>query len=186
MTTDDTLAFALAAAALVAAVLALVGTIRPQPWLALPGAGVIGAGIITSAVIEPDRSAIATVLAAIAFTSLGTIGGSPAVALVLRWATKGAVPLGDHGGILVRAPGQPSPVREVLRGGATIGYLERLALIGSVLAGQAAAIAIIVAIKGLGRFSELETSEARERFIIGTLTSLIWAGAAVAAAGVGW
>lgn len=186
MTIADTLTVALAAAALVSTVLALVGTVRPHPWLMLPGAGVIVAGIITSAVIEPDPSGIATLLATIAFTALGTVGGSPAVALVLRWATKGAVPLGDHGGILVNDPGQPSPVREVLRGGATIGYLERVALIGSVLAGQAAAIAIIVAIKGLGRFSELETSEARERFIIGTLTSLIWAGAAVAASGIGW
>jgi hypothetical protein len=33
----------------------------------------------------------------------------------------------------------------------------------------------IIAIKGLGRFSELSTSEARERFIIGTLVSMIWA-----------
>jgi hypothetical protein len=70
----------------------------------------------------------------------------------------------------------------VLRGGATVGYLERVALIGSVLAGQAAAVAVIVAVKGLGRFSELESAEARERFIIGTLASLIWAGACAAAA----
>lgn len=186
MTVTDAIALALAAGALVATLLALVGTIRSLPWLALPGVAVIGAGIIASVTMESERSTITTLLVAITFTALGTIGGSPAVALVLRWATKGAVPLGDHGGILVRDPGQPSPAREVLRGGATIGYLERLALIGSVLAGQAAAIAIIVAIKGLGRFSELETSEARERFIIGTLTSLTWAGAAVAATGVGW
>jgi hypothetical protein len=40
-----------------------------------------------------------------------------------------------------------------------------------------AALAVIVAVKGVGRFSELEAPEARERFIIGTFASLIWAGA---------
>ena len=34
----------------------------------------------------------------------------------------------------------------------------------------------VVAIKGLGRFSELDSAAARERFIIGTLVSMIWAG----------
>jgi hypothetical protein len=91
--------------------------------------------------------------------------------------------LGAHGGILVRDANAPPPAqREVLRGGITIGYLERFALIGSVLAGQAAAVAVIVAVKGLGRFSELENEQARERFIIGTLASLIWAGVCAAAA----
>ena len=32
-----------------------------------------------------------------------------------------------------------------------------------------------MAIKGVGRFSELAAAEARERFIIGTLSSLLWA-----------
>lgn len=35
----------------------------------------------------------------------------------------------------------------------------------------------MVAIKGVGRFSELASPEARERFIIGTLASLAWAAA---------
>ena len=34
---------------------------------------------------------------------------------------------------------------------------------------------MLIAIKGVGRFTELEAAEARERFIIGTLASLIWA-----------
>jgi hypothetical protein len=38
------------------------------------------------------------------------------------------------------------------------------------------AIAYVVAIKGLGRFAELkETPVAAERFIIGTLASMLWA-----------
>lgn len=113
---------------------------------------------------------------------LGVIAGSPGVALLLGIATRGSTMLGAHGGILVRDVNAPPPAqREILRGGITIGYLERFALIGSVLAGQAAAVAVIVAIKGLGRFSELEDERARERFIIGTLASLTWAGVCVAA-----
>jgi len=64
----------------------------------------------------------------------------------------------------------------ILRGGAIIGVLERLAVCVAVLTGQPVAIAYVVAIKGLGRFAELkETPVAAERFIIGTLTSLLWA-----------
>ena len=63
----------------------------------------------------------------------------------------------------------------MLRGGTTIGYLERLAVVMALIAGFPEAIAIVVAIKGVGRFSELAAAEARERFIIGTLSSLLWA-----------
>lgn len=64
----------------------------------------------------------------------------------------------------------------ILRGGAIIGVLERLAVCVAILAGEPVAIAYVVAIKGLGRFAELkETPVAAERFIIGTLTSLLWA-----------
>ena len=64
----------------------------------------------------------------------------------------------------------------ILRGGAIIGVLERLAVCLAVLTGQPVAIAYVVAIKGLGRFAELkETPVAAERFIIGTLASMLWA-----------
>ena len=73
----------------------------------------------------------------------------------------------------------------ILRGGAIIGVLERLAVCFAILAGQPVAIAYVVAIKGLGRFAELkETPVAAERFIIGTLTSLLWAAGVAALAKV--
>ena len=75
-----------------------------------------------------------------------------------------------------------APVQRILRGGAIIGVLERLGVCLAILAGQPVAIAYIVAIKGLGRFAELkETPVAAERFIIGTLASMLWA-AGIAAA----
>ena len=78
---------------------------------------------------------------------------------------------------------RPAPAQRILRGGAIIGVLERLAVCLAILTGQPVAIAYVVAIKGLGRFAELkETPVAAERFIIGTLTSMLWA--AGVAAGV--
>jgi hypothetical protein len=69
-----------------------------------------------------------------------------------------------------------APTVRILRGGAIIGVLERLAVCLAILAGQPVAIAYVVAIKGLGRFAELkETPVAAERFIIGTLASMLWA-----------
>ncbi|GAA1923095.1 hypothetical protein GCM10009688_30230 [Arthrobacter gandavensis] len=79
-----------------------------------------------------------------------------------------------------RRPQPAGPV--ILRGGLVIGFLERLAVAAAVLADEPVAIAYVVAIKGLGRYAELkETPAAAERFIIGTLASMLWAvGIAVA------
>ena len=82
-----------------------------------------------------------------------------------------------------KASAQPAPTTRILRGGAIIGVLERLAVCLAILAGQPVAIAYVVAIKGLGRFAELkETPVAAERFIIGTLASMLWAAGVAALA----
>lgn len=83
---------------------------------------------------------------------------------------------------------------DYLRGGLMIGVLERLAVAGTILLGHPEGVAVVVAVKGLGRFPELRniatnadralTAAASERFIIGTLTSLVWS-AGIAAAGLG-
>jgi hypothetical protein len=47
-----------------------------------------------------------------------------------------------------------------------------------VLLGYPAAVAFVIAVKGLGRYPELrEHPGASERFVIGTLASLLWAAA---------
>ena len=72
----------------------------------------------------------------------------------------------------------------VLRGGAWIGALERLAVYVALVAGWAPGLAIVLAVKGLGRYPELRNQEdtgVAERFIIGTFTSVLWA---VACAGL--
>lgn len=62
-------------------------------------------------------------------------------------------------------------------GGKWIGLLERAAVYVCVLVGSASALAVVLAIKALGRYADLRTpNEARgERFIIGTLSSMLWA-----------
>ena len=66
--------------------------------------------------------------------------------------------------------------RAVLRGSTWIGILERIAVTGCFLAGDVTSVALVVAVKGLGRYPELrENPGASERFVIGTLTSMIWA-----------
>lgn len=81
----------------------------------------------------------------------------------------------------------PEGVRQagaVLRGGAWIGALERLAVYVALVAGWAPGLAIVLAVKGLGRYPELRSGDdtgVAERFIIGTFSSVLWA---VACAGV--
>ncbi|MCG2802024.1 MAG: hypothetical protein L6311_08015 [Cellulomonas sp.] len=71
------------------------------------------------------------------------------------------------------APTRAAP----LRGGLAIGLLERAAVTLALVAGQPDAVAVVVAVKGLGRFSELrDNPDASERFVIGSLASLLWAG----------
>jgi hypothetical protein len=103
----------------------------------------------------------AGVLLAVAAAALG---GGPVATAVLRAADP------DRGPSRRRASDP-----EVLRGGTWIGVLERTAIAATVLAGFAEGLAVLIAVKGLGRFNELKAPVASERFIIGTLASGLWA-----------
>lgn len=125
------------------------------------------------------------VLAVTAVAAVGVLAGSAVTGAVLTLAVRDGVERGPHGGILVSRADEPAVARrrpEVLRGGAAIGFLERFAVVGAVLVGRLEIVAAVIAVKGLGRFSELDSAEARERFIVGTLTSICWAGLAAGAA----
>lgn len=87
-------------------------------------------------------------------------------------------------------PGDPGPTGPTavaaLRGGTWIGILERLAVTGLILVGYPGGIAILVAIKGLGRYPELKDNPgASERFVVGTLASIVWA-AGLGVLGLWW
>lgn len=107
-----------------------------------------------------------------------TIGGSPFTRRTLDIATGNRVRETDDGGILIIAAQESDPenTRTLMRGGTVIGYLERVAAVAAIAVGFPEAVAAVIAVKGIGRFPELAESEARERFIVGTVASLLWAG----------
>jgi len=114
---------------------------------------------------------------------VSSAGGWFVTRLVLRLASRSRDAgrrRGGHGPVLLeRLSVSDGPEGEgaqiVLRGGTWIGVLERLAVTGSLLVGVPEGVAVVVAVKGLGRYPELrENPGASERFVIGTLASLLW------------
>ena len=145
--------------------------------------------LVVVAVSTVNVPTILGLIVALLGVAIGVVGGNPVTRRVLEIATHGRVRETDDGGIVVRgitaagdaSGGASGPMGDgpvILRGGTVIGYLERLGAVVAIVAGFPEALAVIVAIKGIGRFSELASAEARERFIIGTLASLLWACAA--------
>jgi hypothetical protein len=102
--------------------------------------------------------------------ALAVAGGGPVTALVFDLVDRRELPADsmEHAG-------------HVLRGGAWIGVLERLAIYATLVAGWPEGLAVVLALKGLGRYPELRAAEdgvrtgAAERFIIGTFASVLWA-----------
>jgi len=157
----------LGAVALVGLVLASVGErVRPQ-W-----GGVVLVLLLAAAAVLSWRSGRATADVRQWGVALGALaavlGGGPVASAVLRSAD-------PTNAVAAGGPGDP----EVLRGGAWVGVLERAALAGTLLAGWPDGLAVVIAVKGLGRYTELKKPAAAERFIIGTLASLLWAAACV-------
>lgn len=113
----------------------------------------------------PDGLLAALIVAALG--ALAVAAGSP----ITQWVFR-----------RVDAPSRRGPrpgvtaAQAVLRGGRWIGMLERAAAFVGILAGWPESVAVVVAVKGLGRYGELRSASpgAAERFIIGTLTSLVW------------
>ena len=167
--------------------LIVVSTRRPATVPLVVAGGLVVLSLIVVVVVPVNVPLLVGLMIALLGTAVAVLGGNPVTRRVLEIATHGRVRDGVNGGIILdaEAAGVAEPdanvtdadtaSREVMRGGTTIGYLERLAVVIALIAGYPEAIAIVVAVKGVGRFSELAAAEARERFIIGTLSSLLWA-----------
>lgn len=109
---------------------------------------------------------------------VGVLGGSPVTATVLWLVDRGS-----------SEPDSMDRAGEVLRGGAWIGAFERAAVFAALAAGWPEGLAVVLALKGLGRYSELRRTPpgadgvaapgggVAERFIIGTFASVLWASA---------
>jgi hypothetical protein len=163
-------------------VLALLG-------LAL-AAGILGWSPYGRAVWPPVS---ATALAAAAVTAAvadelaaGRVQMTVLVAVTGLLALAGGGPLTARVFAVVDA-GQPAvdsitDAGAILKGGAWIGALERLAVFAGLAAGFPEGVAVVLALKGVGRFPDLRGEGAAggattERFIIGTFTSVLWAAA---------
>ncbi|MCB7137575.1 hypothetical protein [Cellulosimicrobium marinum] len=112
------------------------------------------------------------------------LGGAPVTQGVLRAAARPQRPARGRAADPASVPVPPPPAAgtigteavRALRGGTWIGFLERFAITGCLLAGYPSGIAFVVAVKGLGRYPELrEHPVASERFVVGTLASMSWA-----------
>lgn len=128
---------------------------------------VAGIGLISDDATT-DSSVVRTLLLAAAVL-LATAGGGPLTTVVFD--------LVDG-----RTPDARSMEQagSVLRGGAWIGALERVAVFGTLVTGWPEGLAVVLGLKGLGRYPELRSghnSGIAERFIIGTFTSVLWAAA---------
>ena len=159
----------------VGALAAFAGWVLPRPALpaAAATASLAGAALVAVLDTEPVSSATRAVLVVVAGL-LAVLGGGPVSLAIFGWVDR------DQG----EEPGSLRGAGEVLRGGAWIGALERAAVYVTVVAGWPPGLAVLLALKGLGRYPELrvrEDSGAAERFIIGTLASSLWA---VACAGL--
>lgn len=172
------LAIFLIAALTTALVLTVLAMRHPSTPLLLPAALLVVVAVVTAAVADLRVPWVFGLVLTLLGVAVAVVGGSPVTRRVLQIAAGARVRETPDGGItLVRpeteAAGTPQPA--LLRGGTVIGYLERVAAVVSLVAGYPAAIAVIIALKSVGRFTELAASEARERFIIGTMASLTWA-----------
>lgn len=147
--------------------------IGARVWAPAAALLLVAAGLVAAV---PTRVTVSghgglTLLAVLA-GALAVLGGGPVTARVF-----GLVDRHEHAG-----PAEPSmhQAGAVLRGGAWIGALERAAVFASLAVGQPGGVAVVLAVKGLGRYPELRSGAhagTAERFIIGTFTSVLWAAA---------
>jgi hypothetical protein len=138
--------------------------------LALAGLALAAGLAAASERVHVDGRAEVALLVALA-GALAVVGGGPVTSRV--FVLVDGRERGPHPRSMHRAG-------EVLRGGAWIGLLERAGVFASLVAGWPEGLAIVLGLKGLGRYPELRNQErtgAAERFIIGTFTSVLLAAA---------
>ncbi|MFV0252472.1 MAG: hypothetical protein ACK5H2_03960 [Beutenbergiaceae bacterium] len=162
-----------------ALVLIVVSLTRPRTLPLAVAAGLVVVALVVVALAPVNIPTLMGLIVALLGIAVGVVGGNPVTRRILGVASGGRVQETSDGGIVLSSAEDAGEgiekTRTLMRGGTVIGYLERIAVVLAIIAGYPEAIAIVVAVKGIGRFAELATAEARERFIVGTLASLVWA-----------
>jgi F0F1-type ATP synthase membrane subunit c/vacuolar-type H+-ATPase subunit K len=134
--------------------------------------------------VNPVWSIVLKGLVVAVFGAAAVFAGSPLVRRVFRLADAPPGKVASAEAAEAVSPGIQAAA-STLRGGHWIGLLERLAVYATILSGFGAGIAVVLAVKGLARYPELQatTTGAAERFIIGTFVSVLYA---AACAGLAW
>jgi hypothetical protein len=101
------------------------------------------------------------ILGYVALLALLTFGGNFACKLVLKWSATKTPP--------------ESGEKISLRAGRVIGVLERLLIFVGLVASSWEILAGVVALKTVARYSDLDKQDKAEYFLIGSLTSILWA-----------
>lgn len=159
-----------------------------MPWWLVAGvpSAALGALALAAWSAGADAGAQAAGAAAPLAVAVAVLGGGPVATAVLRGAERSGV-TGVSYPVETLEPevhptalsAEPARGADMLRGGLWIGALERAAVAVSLLVGQPGGLALVIAVKGLGRYPELRAAgAAAERFIIGTFASFLWAAAA--------
>jgi hypothetical protein len=152
----------------------------PAGLLALPVILAVAAAGLATALGSELTGRWHAVFVVVGLAAAG-IGGNAVTTAVFDAVDEGPDPDADVSSSAVTdvAPTSLRSAGQVLRGGAWIGILERLAVFAALVGRWPEGIAVVLAVKGLGRYPELRAAHRpglAERFIIGTLVSVLWAG----------
>jgi hypothetical protein len=178
MTPDNTtqLVLALLGLALVAGILGWSPYGR-SVWPPVSAAALATAAVVAAVADELSAGRVEVTMLVALTGLLAVIGGGPVTTRVFAFVDRA-----DHDQDPLAGRQTLDQAGQVLRGGAWIGALERLAVFAGLAAGFPEGVAVVLALKGVGRFQDLRgdaTSHgaATERFIIGTFASVLWAAA---------
>ncbi|MCW2758292.1 MAG: hypothetical protein JWO46_2038 [Nocardioidaceae bacterium] len=129
---------------------------------ALAAALLVALAVVLLFAADLGADAVSVHLGVVLLAAVAVVAGGPVTAAVLANVE-------DRAGA--------EAAERVLRGGAWIGVLERTAVYLAITVGSPEALALVVAVKGLGRYPELQSRShgAAERFIVGTFASILWA-----------
>lgn len=136
--------------------------------------------VIGAASVEAATTDRVGTLVVVSLTGLLAIAGGGPITVAVFYLVDGQHPEARES---VRRAG------ETLRGGSWIGALERAGVFATLVAGWPEGAAVVLGLKGLGRYPELRSGDspgAAERFIIGTFTSVLWAVACAGLARLLW
>lgn len=146
-------------------------------WFGVPVAGSllvillsVAAVLAAMSSVEAEPSFLQQGFVVALCTAVAAVGGGPVTEVVFALAARRP----QRGATRTTGGAEES----LLRGGMWIGILERIAIAATLWASWPEGLAVVLAVKGLGRFAELKQHAAAEQFILGTFSSVLWACAA--------